>query len=77
MLLKDDFGAEYPLIAAGGNPHVEVKPGTTLTQEFAFRGRMNPSTQTVTLVTNSKGGSPNNPSLQTPLIEVEIPVEQL
>ena len=77
MLLKDDFGAEYPIIAAGGNPHVEVKPGTTLTQELTFRGKMNPATQTVTLVTNSKGGSPNNPTLQTPLIEVEIPVDHL
>ena len=77
MLLKDDIGAEYPLIAAGGNPHVEVKSGTTLTQKFVFRGKMNPATQTVTLVTNSKGGSPTNPTLQTPLIEVEIPVDHL
>ena len=74
MILKDDFGEEYPLIASGANPKVEVEPGTTMTEAFTFRGRMNPSTEMVTLVTNSKGGSPTHQLLQTPLIKVAIPV---
>ena len=74
MILKDGFGGEYPMIAAGGNSVFEVKPGQTITREFAFRGKMNPATQIVTLVTNSKGGAPSNPMSQTPLIEVKIPV---
>ena len=74
MILKDGLGGEYPLIASGGNSDFEVKPGQTITGEFSFRGMMNPSAQTVTLVTNSQGGAPTNPISQTPLIEVKIPV---
>ncbi|MDJ0703140.1 MAG: hypothetical protein QNJ46_07670 [Leptolyngbyaceae cyanobacterium MO_188.B28] len=74
MVLKDGFGGEYPLIAAGGNPDFEVKPGQTITGAFNFSGKMNPAARTVTLVTNSKGGSPTNSISQTPLIQLQIPV---
>ena len=76
MILRDGFGGEYPLIATGGNSDFEVKPGQTITGEFSFRGKMNPATRTVTLVTNSEGGSPTHSISQTPLIEVKIPVNR-
>ena len=76
MILRDEFGGEYPLIATGGNSDFEVKPGQTITGEFSFRGKMNPATRTVTLVTNSEGGSPTHSISQTPLIEVKISVNR-
>ena len=76
LVLRDDFGEEYPLIAPGGNSELAVKPGETVTGEFAFRGKMNPATADVTLVTNSEGGSPTSSISQTPLIEIKIPMTQ-
>lgn len=73
MILRDDLGNTYYLAPPPQNPEIEIKSGETLKGNFRFLGRISPSAQTLTLVTND--GNQNYTSTSYPYITIaSIPV---
>jgi hypothetical protein len=57
MVISDSLGNQYNLAAPPDNSEITIQPGTTLKGQFVFKGRIAPSTNAITLTTNSKFGT--------------------
>ena len=77
MILEDNLGNAYRVTPPPGNQEIEVDPGTTARGEFIFSGKVGPSTNSLTLTTNSIAGLPHNSITYKPKISVHIPLDQL
>ena len=77
MILEDNLGNAYRVTPPPGNQEIEVEPGTTARGEFIFFGKVGPSTNVLTLTTNSIAGLPHNSITHKPKISVKIPLDQL
>lgn len=67
--LVDDHNIRYPLVAPTGNEQLTFDAGTLIEGTFAFSGRIADTATQITLVFNS-GGSPDDPTSQTPSISI-------
>ena len=76
MILEDNLGNEYRVAPPPENQELEVEAGKTTQGEFIFLGRVGPSTHSLTLTTNSRGGLPHNSITNKPKISVHIPLVQ-
>lgn len=63
--LFDDTNNRYPLVAPTDNPQLRVDSGTNIEGTFAFSGRIDDDATEISLTFNA-GGSPDDPSTQSP-----------
>ncbi|MDJ0705252.1 MAG: hypothetical protein QNJ46_18365 [Leptolyngbyaceae cyanobacterium MO_188.B28] len=77
MILEDNLGNAYRVAPPLENQEIEVEPGTTARGEFIFPGKVGPSTNSLTLTTNSIAGLPHNSITHKPKIRIKIPLDQL
>ncbi len=77
MILRDNAGNQYNLKAPPQNPDVEITPGSTLKGKLVFLGRVSPSADSLTLVTNSQHGSTDYRGSTRPKMTINaIPVRR-
>ena len=67
--LIDDTDHVYPLVAPSNNPRLTLDAGTTIEGTFAFSGRIANQATQITLAFNG-GGSPDDPTSQSPSISI-------
>ncbi|BAY46906.1 hypothetical protein SAMD00079811_45220 [Scytonema sp. HK-05] len=75
MVLIDNLGNQYNLVAPPDNSEIEIQPGTTLKGEFVFLGRMSPSATSFSLATNNMSGSDQSYSTLPKIRVADIPVK--
>jgi hypothetical protein len=75
MVLLDNLGNQYNLVAPPDNLQIEIQPGTTLRGEFVFSGRMAPSATSFSLVTNNVSGSAQSYTNLPKMKVADIPVQ--
>lgn len=75
MVLIDNLGNQYNLVAPPDNSQIEIQPGTTLKGEFVFLGRMSPSATSFSLATNNMSGSDQSYSNLPKIRVADIPVQ--
>lgn len=77
MILRDNVGNQYNLQPPPQNPDVEITPGSTLRGKLVFLGRVSPSADSLTLVTNSQFGSTDYRGSTNPKMTINaIPVRR-
>jgi hypothetical protein len=75
MVLIDNLGNQYNLVAPPDNSQIEIQPGTTLKGEFVFLGRMSPLATSFSLATNNMSGSDQSYSNLPKIRVADIPVQ--
>lgn len=75
MVLIDNLGNQYNLVAPPNNSQIEIQPGTILKGEFIFSGRMSPSATSFSLATNNMSGSDQSYSNLPKIRVADIPVQ--
>ena len=75
MVLIDNLGNQYNLLAPPNNSQIEIQPGTTLKGEFVFLGRMSRSATSFSLATNNMSGSDQSYTNLPKMTVADIPVQ--
>lgn len=75
VVLKDELGNVYNLVAPPDNPNITIEPNTTVRGDFVFSGQLAPSATTLTLITNSKYGSDTDYSTSPKFVITNIPTK--